>query len=81
MFSMISFTESVSENEYYSKLFHKITDHYVKLNQMFNFKICDESTLNGILNYDQEFIDKVNECEKLRDFKVLKNLSLFLQII
>jgi hypothetical protein len=53
----------------------------MELKVMINNKICDESTLNGVLDYDQEFIDKVNECEKLQDFKVLKNLSLFLQII
>jgi hypothetical protein len=81
IFSIISFTESVSENEYYSKLFRKITAYYRELSYMINVKICDESTLNGVLNYDQEFIDKVNECEKLQDFKVFKNLSLFLQII
>jgi hypothetical protein len=78
---MISFTECVSEDEYYLKLFHKITDYYMRLGFMIDYKICDESTLNGVLDYDQEFIDKVNECEKLQDLKVLKNLSLFLQII
>jgi hypothetical protein len=81
MFSIISFTESVSENEYYFKLFNKITDYYTNLGLIIDVKICDESTLNGVLNYDQEFIDKVNECEKLQDFKVLKNLSSFSQII
>jgi hypothetical protein len=71
---MITFTESVSENAYYSKLFHKIDHYYIKLHHIINDKICDESTLNGVLNYDQEFIEKVNECEKLQDVKVFKNL-------
>lgn len=89
MFSMISFTESVSKNENYSKLFHKIRDYYIELMHIINYKICDESTINGVLNYDQEFIDKVNECEKLQDFKVRKefefifinNLNWFLDFI
>jgi hypothetical protein len=78
---MITFTESVSENVYYSKLFHKIAHYYTKLQFIINDKICDESTLYGVFNYDQEFIDKFNECEKLQDIKVFKNLCLLLQII
>jgi len=44
--------------------------YYPRIGMIIDYKICDESTINGTLNYDQNFIDKVNGCELIIDSKV-----------
>jgi hypothetical protein len=46
--------------------------YYPRIDMIIDYKICDESTINGTLNYDQKFIDKVNQCEQIIDYKVNK---------
>jgi hypothetical protein len=58
--SIFIFSDDSNELEVYYPRIAMIIDH----------KICDESTINGTLNYDQNFIDKVNECEQIMDYKV-----------
>jgi hypothetical protein len=48
----------------------KVNVYYPHLERIIDFKICDESTINGVLNYDQKFLDAIDECEKIRDSKV-----------
>ncbi len=50
--------------------------YYPRIDSIIESKICDESTINGTLNYDQKFIDKVNECEQITDYKVSKTHEL-----
>jgi hypothetical protein len=51
-------------------LYQNLVLYYNQLYETLNYKICDESTINGVLNYDQNFIDKITECEKLKESKV-----------
>jgi hypothetical protein len=51
-------------------LYQNLLLYYHQLHESLNFKICDESTINGVLNYDQNFIHKITECEKLKESKV-----------
>ncbi len=51
-------------------LYQNLFFYYYDLYKIIDYKICDESTINGVLNYDQNFIDKITECEKLKESKV-----------
>ncbi len=51
---------------------YELDVYYPRIDMIIENKICDESTINGILNYTQSFIDKVNECEQIIDYKVNK---------
>jgi hypothetical protein len=45
-------------------------DTYYRIEMIIEHKICDESTINGVLNYDQTFLTKIDECEQIKDIKV-----------
>jgi hypothetical protein len=51
---------------------YELDVYYPRIDMIIEYKICDESTINGTLNYTQSFIDKVNECEQIIDYKVNK---------
>ncbi len=51
---------------------YELDVYYPRIDMIIEYKICDESTINGTLNYTQSFIDKVNECEQITDYKVNK---------
>ncbi len=51
---------------------YELDVYYPRIDMIIENKICDESTINGTLNYTQSFIDKVNECEQIMDYKVNK---------
>jgi hypothetical protein len=51
---------------------YELDFYYPRIGMIIDYKICDESTINGTLNYDQKFIDKVNQCEQIIDYKVNK---------
>jgi hypothetical protein len=44
--------------------------YYSRIDMIIDHKICDESTINGVLNYDQTFLTKIDECEQIKDIKV-----------
>jgi hypothetical protein len=44
--------------------------YYQRTEMIIDHKICDESTINGVLNYDQTFLTKIYECEQIKDIKV-----------
>jgi len=50
---------------------------YYRLEYIIDYKICDESTINGVLNYDQKLLTALDQCERLQDFKVMKMWELF----
>jgi len=49
----------------------KLDVYYPRLEAIIDNKICDESTVSGVLNYDQNLLTAIDECERLQDFKVL----------
>jgi hypothetical protein len=51
---------------------YELDVYYPRIDMIIDYKICDESTINGTLNYDQKFFDKVNQCEQITDYKVNK---------
>jgi hypothetical protein len=51
---------------------YELSVYYPRIDMIIEYKICDESTINETLNYTQSFIDKVNECEQITDYKVNK---------
>jgi hypothetical protein len=51
------------------ELYDKLV-YYSRIEMIIEHKICDESTINGFLNYDQTFLTKIDECEQIKDIKV-----------
>ncbi len=49
---------------------YKLEMYYQRIDQIIDHKLCDESTINGTLNYDQTFLTKIDECEQITDYKV-----------
>jgi hypothetical protein len=43
-----------------------------RLERIIIYKICDESTINGLLNYDQQFLSEIEKCDQILDTKVSK---------
>ena len=41
-----------------------------RLMNIIKYKICDESTVNGVLDLDEALVSKINECESLQYYKV-----------
>ena len=38
---------------------------YYKLFKTIRLRVCDESTVDGVLSYDQPVLDQFNNCDKL----------------
>jgi len=53
----------------------KLFTYYPRLEKIIDYKICDESTINGDLNYDKKLLTVIDECERLQDFKVMNIFS------
>jgi hypothetical protein len=56
----------------FDQMYKKVHIYYPRLEHIIDYKICDESTINGVLNYDQQLITKIEECEQILDTKVQK---------
>jgi hypothetical protein len=57
------------DEEMTDELYNKMV-YYSRIEMIIEHKICDESTINGVLNYDQTFLTKIDECEQIKDIKV-----------
>jgi len=45
--------------------FNKRSDLIIRLENIIVHKICDESTINGVLDYNQQFLCEVEKCDQL----------------
>jgi hypothetical protein len=44
----------------------------LRLENIIMHKICDESTINGVLDYNQQFLSEVEKCDQIINTKVRK---------
>jgi hypothetical protein len=58
-----------SDEEMSDELYNKVL-YYSRVDMIIDHKICDESTINGFLHYDQTFLTKIDECEQIKVIKV-----------
>jgi hypothetical protein len=63
---------NVECNQEFDQMRKVVHIYYPRLENIIDYKICDESTINGVLNYDQQLITKIEECEQILDTKVQK---------
>jgi len=69
LYFIFSFTNC--DQNIINDLKQKLDVYYPRLEQIIDYKICDESTVDEVLNYDQNLLTAIDQCERLQDFKVL----------